>query len=216
MTFELNEAEVRALGSLLEKEMATPEYYPLTLNALVNACNQKSNRDPVTAYDDAAVEDALEGLRAKRLAAAVTGAGLRTAKHRELLSESLNLGRREMALLCELMLRGGQTVGELHSRCARLHEFTDLEEIQSCLQRLMEHEPEPLVVLLPRRPGTKEPRYMHLLAGPPAERPEPAPREAPRPANETRLAALESEIAGLHRELAELREQFAAFRRQFE
>lgn len=218
MEFLLNQAEARALGSLLEKEMATPEYYPLTLNALVNACNQKSNRDPVTAYDEETVEDALEGLRAKRLAASLSGAGMRVAKHRELLSEALNLGRREMALLCELLVRGPQTTGELHNRCARLHEFSDLEEVQGCLDRLIGREPDPLVAILPRRPGTKEPRYTHLFAGPPESLPEPAPapREAARSATEERLAALDAEVADLRRELSEFEERFAAFRRQFE
>jgi uncharacterized protein YceH (UPF0502 family) len=120
-----------------------------------------------------------------------------------------------MALLCELMLRGGQTTGELHSRCARLHEFTDLEEVESCLERLIGREPDPLVTRLPRKPGTKEPRYMHLLAGTPEPVPEPAPREAARP-GEDRLAALEAEVAELRRELAEMQERFASFRRQFE
>ena len=214
MDFDLDPAEVRVLGALIEKEMATPEYYPLTLNALVNACNQKSNRDPVVAYDDDTVEGALERLRARGLAAIITGAGFRTAKHRELLSESLNLGRRELALLCELMIRGEQTVGELHGRCARLHEFTDAEEVEACLQRLIERDPAPLAAKAPRRPGTKEPRYAHLLAGPPALEPE-AAVEQPRP-REDRLTALEAEVAALRSEVAEIRERFAAFRRQFE
>jgi len=214
MSFDLDSAELRVLGTLIEKEMATPEYYPLTLNALVSACNQKSNRDPVVAYDDATVEEALDRLRSRGLAAIITGAGLRAAKHRETLSESLNLGRRELALLCELMLRGGQTVGELHGRCVRLHEFTDAEEVEACLQRLTGRDPDPLAVKLPRRPGTKEPRYAHLLAGPPAS--EPAAASAPSQPREDRLTALEAEIAALRSEVADLKERFAAFRRQFE
>jgi uncharacterized protein YceH (UPF0502 family) len=212
MDFQLDAAEVRVLGSLIEKEIATPEYYPLTLNALVNACNQKSNRDPLVEYDDAIVEDALEGLRRKRLAATLTGAGMRVAKHRQLLSETLNLGRRELALLCVLMLRGPQTAGELHARTERLHSFADLEEIESCAQRLVEREPSPLVVKLPVQPGRKEPRYAHLLSGEVPPEPGAAP---PRP-REDRIAALETEIAALRREVEDLKRQFADFRGQFE
>lgn len=165
MDFTLDAVEVRVLGSLIEKEIATPEYYPLTLNALVNACNQKQNREPVVNFDEDTVDAALESLRQKRLAATVTGAGIRVPKHRELLTEALNLGRRELALICVLMLRGQQTAGELRDRAGRLHEFTDLEEVDSVLERLIERQPDPLVKRLPRQPGTKEPRYAHLLSG---------------------------------------------------
>jgi uncharacterized protein YceH (UPF0502 family) len=208
----LDAAEVRVLGALIEKEIATPEYYPLTLNALVNACNQKSNRDPVVEYDETVVEEALEGLRKKKLAATLTGAGLRTPKHRQLFSETLNLGRRELALLCELMLRGNQTVGELHSRAGRLHNFAGLEEVESCVQHLIDRQPEPLVVKLPRQPGTKEPRFAHLLSGevPVESTPEPA-RSRP-----DRFSTLEAEVASLRSEVEELKRQFAEFRRQFE
>lgn len=209
----LDAAEVRVLGSLIEKEIATPEYYPLTLNALVNACNQKSNRDPAVDYDEETVEEALDSLRKKKLAATLSGAGLRVPKHRQLLSETLNLGRRELALMCELMLRGPQTIGELHSRGGRLHPFTDLEEVESCLQRLIERQPDPLVARLPRQPGTKEPRYGHLLSGEISLTA--APAEPPRP-REDRLAALQAEISALRLEVEDLKQQFAAFRRQFE
>lgn len=208
----LDSAEVRVLGALIEKEIATPEYYPLTLNALVNACNQKSNRDPVVEFDEAAVEQALDGLRKKKLAATLTGAGIRVPKHRQLLSEGLNLGRRELALMCELMLRGPQTVGELHSRAERLHRFDGLEEVESCLERLIERQPDPLVVRLPRLPGTKEPRYAHLLSG---EVSVEAPPEPPRP-RQDRFAVLEAEIALLRRDVEDLKRQLAEFRRQFE
>lgn len=206
----LNPVEVRVLGSLVEKEMATPEYYPMTLNALVNACNQKSNRDPVVAYDEDAVADALDSLREKGLAATITGAGMRVPKFRERLSESLNLGRREMAILCELMLRGPQTVGELRDRAGRLHAFTDTEEVESVLARLMEWQPEPLAMRLPRQPGTKEPRYAHLLAGEPAMAA--AEPEAPRAG---RLAELEAAVAGLRDEVRALKEDLEKFRAQF-
>jgi uncharacterized protein YceH (UPF0502 family) len=208
----LDSAEARVLGALVEKEIATPEYYPLTLNALVNACNQKSNRDPVVDFDEPAVEQALDGLRKKKLAATLTGAGLRVPKHRQLLSESLNLGRRELALVCELLLRGPQTVGELHSRAERLHRFDGLEEVESCLQHLIERQSGPLVARLPRQPGTKEPRYTHLLSGPVSIEAAPEP---PRPRPD-RFAALEAEISLLRREVEELKQHFADFRRQFE
>lgn len=212
MDFQLDAAEVRVLGSLIEKEIATPEYYPLTLNALVNACNQKSSRDPLVDYDDGTVEEALESLRRKRLAATISGAGMRVPKHRQLLSETLNLGRRELALLCVLMLRGPQTAGELHARTERLHSFTDIEEVESCAQRLMEREPDSLVARLPVQPGRKEPRYAHLLSG---EVPVENAAAPPRP-REDRFAALESEVGELRREIEQLRQQFEEFRQRFE
>jgi uncharacterized protein YceH (UPF0502 family) len=209
----LDAAEARVLGVLIEKEIATPEYYPLTLNALVNACNQKSNRDPAVDYDEATVEQALDGLRRKKLAATLSGAGMRVPKHRELFSEALNLGRREVALLCELMLRGPQTVGELHSRTERLHRFDGVEEVASCLERLIGRQPEPLAIRLPRRPGTKESRYAHLLCGEVLA--DAAPEPPPRPGQD-RFAALEAEISELRREIDQLKQELAQFRKQFE
>jgi uncharacterized protein len=212
----LDAVEVRVLGSLLEKEIATPEYYPLTTNALVNACNQKSNREPVVSYDEGAVEDALECLRAKRLASTITGAGLRVPKHRQVFSETFNLGRREHAVLCVLMLRGPQTAGEIRERASRLHEFSDTEAVENCIERLMERQPDALVAKLPRLPGTKEPRYAHLLSGSPQfEQPQPVAVEPARP-REDRLAALELEVQSLREDFDRIREQFASFRRQFE
>ncbi|HEY1207368.1 MAG: YceH family protein [Bryobacteraceae bacterium] len=205
----LNAVEVRVLGSLVEKEMATPEYYPLTLNALVNACNQKSNRDPAVAYDEDTVADAIDSLRERGLAAVITGAGMRVPKYRELLSEKLNLGRRELAILCELMVRGPQTSGELRDRAGRLHPFGDLEEVEAVLRRLIEWQPEPLAVRLPRQPGTKEPRNAHLLSGESAIAPA-------TPARPDRLAELEAEVRELREELRALREQMEKFRAQFE
>lgn len=211
----LDSEEVRVLGSLIEKEIATPEYYPMTLNALVNACNQRSSREPVVDYDEATVERALESLRAKKLAAVVTGAGLRVPKHRELFSEALNLGRREVAILCVLMLRGHQTAGELRDRAGRLYAFSDIEEVDACLQRLIDRDP-PLVARLPRRPGTKEPRYAHLLSGA-AETAEPGAAETSAPPQRPtdRIATLEEEIARLRGDLDALRREFAEFRSQF-
>src|SRR6202163_4808958 len=162
MDFVLDPVEVRVLGSLIEKETTTPEYYPMSLNALVNACNQKSNRDPTVSYDDETVEDAIETMKPKGLMMTITGAGSRVAKYAHRLVEKLNLGRRETAVLCELMVRGPQTVGELKNRAERMHRFNDLEEVESLLDRMGE-----LVTKIPRRPGEKEQRYAQLLSGEP-------------------------------------------------
>jgi uncharacterized protein YceH (UPF0502 family) len=211
----LDPVEARLLGSLIEKEIATPEYYPLTLNALIAAANQKSNRDPVVGYDEETVAAALDRLRAKGLVAEITGAGLRVPKYRQLFGEALNLGRREIALLCVLMLRGPQTVGELRERAGRLHPFSDLEEVESVLEHLLTGQPDPLVARLPRQPGTKEARFVHLLSGAPPEpvREAAVPPLSPRP---DRLQALETELARLRDEVDSLKEQFARFRAQFE
>jgi hypothetical protein len=218
MDLLLQPEEVRVLGSLLEKEVTTPEYYPLSLNALVNACNQKSNRDPVVAFDSNTVERALELLRERGLLLAITGAGSRVPKYGHRISEKLNLGRRELAILCELMLRGPQTLGELRTRSERMHPFDDLSEVEAVIERLPE-----LIVKLPRRPGEKEARYAHLLSGTPTL--SETEREAPEPAGADRqdrsdrperLSALETEVAQLRSELESLKQQFAGFKRQFE
>src|SRR5271163_4541859 len=154
MELLLHPVEVRVLGALLEKEITTPEYYPLSLNALVNACNQKSNRDPMVNFDPTQVEQALLLLREKGLLVTTTGAGSRVPKYGHRIAEKLNLGRRELAVLCELMLRGPQTAGELRTRGERMHPFDDLAEVLSVIER----QPE-LIVKLPRRPGEKEVRY---------------------------------------------------------
>src|SRR3974390_1622615 len=161
MDWQLDASEARVLGALLEKEIATPEYYPLSLNALVNACNQKSNREPVVSYDEDTVEVALAGLRAKGLAVRITGES-RVPKHGQRFTETLNLGRREAALICLLLLRGPQTVGELRGRSDRLYSFEDLEGVESTLDRLSEAG---MVKKLPRVAGTRESRYAHLLCG---------------------------------------------------
>jgi len=152
MDWQLDAAEVRVLGSLLEKEITTPDYYPLSLNALVNACNQKSNRDPVVSYDEDIVETALEALRAKGLAVRSTGGDSRVPKHGQRFTEKFNLGRREAAVLCVLMLRGPQTVGELRGRTERLYQFEDLEGVESTLNRLVEME---YVKKFPRQTATR-------------------------------------------------------------
>jgi uncharacterized protein len=216
MDFILHPVEVRVLGALLEKEITTPEYYPLTLNALVNACNQKSNRDPVVAYDEEAVTEGLDLLRSKKLAAKIVSSGSRVDKYAQRFSETFNLGRRELALLCVLMLRGPQTVGELRDRTERMHHFADLEEAESCLERLMSREPEPLVTKLQRQPGMKEQRYAHLLSGEVTMQPQARePHAESHPASE-RIAALETEVAALRQELELIKERFTQFQKQFE
>jgi hypothetical protein len=212
MDLLLEPAEVRVLGSLLEKEVTTPEYYPLSLNALVNACNQKSNRDPVVDYDADTVEQALQSLRDKGLLLAITGAGSRVPKYGHRISEKLNLGRRELAIMCELMVRGPQTLGELRTHCERMHPFDDLAEVEAVIDRLPE-----LIVKLPRRPGEKEVRYAHLLCGTPAiSEGEPETQEPTRADRPDRIATLETEIAQIRGELESLKQQFAGFKRQFE
>lgn len=210
MDIHLDAEEVRVLGSLLEKEITTPEYYPLSLNALLNACNQKSNRDPAVQFDEETVERALYLLREKGLALNITGAGSRVVKYGHRLSDKLNLGRRELALLCELMLRGPQTLGELRTRADRMHHFDDTTEVESVL----DHMPE-LVTRLPRRPGEKEARYAHLLSGEP-EMSAPSPEHAAVPSRVDRIGELEAEVAQLRHEMDDLKQQFARFQKQFE
>lgn len=206
------------MGSLVEKEVTTPEYYPLSLNALVNSCNQKSNRDPVMNLDESAVREALHSLEGQSLVRSVSPADSRVTKYEHRLQEAFNFFRHETAILCLLLLRGPQTPGELRSRSERMHSFDDLAAVQSSLQHLMRREP-PLVKQLPRQPGTKETRYAHLLSGDVALA-EPEPRVHPAPAEHTldgdRVRKLEEEIATLKSEIAELKQQFAHFRKQFE
>jgi uncharacterized protein len=214
----LNEVEARVLGALLEKEITTPEYYPLSLNALVNACNQKSNRDPVMNLDEGSVRNALIALRDNSLVRSVSAADSRVTKYEHRLQEAFNFDRREAGIFCELLLRAPQTPGELRSRVERMHHFDDLSEVQSALQRLMNREP-PLVRVLARQPGTKESRYVHLLSGDTAPAVAPAVPEMPAVhGRETtdKFSQLESEIGELRKDIAELKQQFAAFRKQFE
>ena len=195
----LDPVEARVLGALLEKSISTPEYYPLSLNALVNACNQKSNRDPVMQLDEEAVRNAGGSLGVKGLAAFLRDA--RATKYEHRLAEVLNLGRRDEAILCELLLRGPQTPGELRGRTERLHAMDDITDVQSTLQRMMEREPA-LVCVLPRQPGTKEVRYAHLLSGEPdvsaiSIAPERTSEKTSDPETETRITALEQEVTTL-------------------
>ena len=212
----LTENEVRVLGALIEKDNTTPEYYPLSLNALVNACNQKSNRDPVMQLNENAVRDALSGLQEHRLAGPAGGADSRVTKYEHRTQEVFNFTRGEVALLCVLLLRGPQTPGELRGRTERMHHFETLDDVQSALQKLMQRQP-PLAKVLPRQPGTKESRYVHLLAGDVAVAELPQTTAASQDSGDgERMARLEEEVGALRREVAELREQLERFRRQFE
>jgi len=214
----LTEIETRVLGSLIEKDITTPDYYPLSLNALVNACNQKNNRDPVMALDESAVRDALATLQEKRLAGPASGADSRVTKFEHRLQEVFNFDRRETAVLCVLLLRGPQTPGELRSRTDRMYHFEALEDVVSALDRLAQRQP-PLVSVLPRQPGTKESRYTHLFSGEPAEvsvaRPLP-PATAGTNSTADRLTTLEEEVSRLRDQLSEVQKQLTTFRRQFE
>ena len=217
MSFDLNPVEARVLGCLIEKERLTPENYPLSLHGLTAACNQSTSRDPVVHWNEKTIEEALWNLRQKKLATLVMVAGARVQKFRHHLLDHYQLDRGEVALLCVLLLRGPQTPGELRARTDRLHPFGSVYEVESCLTRLIQ-DVNPLVALLPPRPGQKEKRYVQLLSGPP-EATETAPIEnvipAPAP-TPSRLDLLEAEVATLKDELNALREAFTSFRQQFE
>lgn len=212
----LSEVEVRVLGALIEKDITTPDYYPLSLNALVNACNQKNNRDPVMVLDEDAVRAALESLQRQRLAGPASGADGRVTKYEHRLQEVFNFDRREIAVLCVLLLRGAQTPGELRGRTERMYRFEALEDVIATLDRLSQRKP-PLVAVLARQPGTKESRYMHLLSGDAPSAELSAARASASPTvGGDRVAHLENEVAELRREVVEMQEQLAAFRKQFE
>lgn len=218
MNILLNEVECRVLGALVEKETTTPEYYPLSLNALANACNQKSNRDPIMNLDEARVREALHSLDGQSLVRSVSAVDSRVTKYEHRLQEAFNFYRHEIAIVCLLLLRGPQTPGELRGRAERMHHFDDLGAVQSSLQHLMKREP-PLVKALPRQPGTKEVRYVHLFSGDvegwkSSSAGEPEATVASGDAE--RLTKLESEVAELRNEIAELKQQFAVLRKQFE
>jgi uncharacterized protein YceH (UPF0502 family) len=209
----LDEREVRVLGALVEKQVTTPDYYPLTLNALVNACNQTSSREPVVIYDESTVTRAIDGLRDQKLASVSGGAESRVAKFRHKLSERFELDGAQLAVLCLLMLRGPQTPGEIRTRSGRLHEFASVEETESTLEQLSNRLPQPLVLRLPRAAGRKEARFTHLLSGIPSAIPNsPAASESPT----ATAVSVPEELAMLRQELNELRAEFAEFRKQFE
>ena len=219
MNFVVNENEVRVLGALIEKDITTPDYYPLSLNALVNACNQKNNREPVMTLDENSVRDALASLQEKRLAGPASSADSRVAKYEHRLQEVFNFDRREMAVVCVLLLRGAQTPGELRGRTERMYHFEALDDVVATLDRLAQRDP-PLVRVLPRQPGTKESRYMHLFADESGLASTASAVSGTTvssgAANVDRVTRLEEEVALLRQELSRVQEQLAAFRRQFE
>ncbi len=220
MDMKLSEAAARVLGALVEKEITTPEYYPLSLNALVNACNQKSNREPVMNLDENAVSAALRSLSDLELAGAADTNDSRVRKYEHRLGEIFNFTRPEIAVLCVLLLRGAKTAGEIRGRAERLHHFEELSDVQAALQKLMQRDPA-LVKVLARQPGTKESRYVHLLSGDVDDAAGVGTvavgREAVSGGGENgRMARLESEVAELTKQVADLKQQFALFRKQFE
>jgi hypothetical protein len=215
---QLSPLEVRVLGSLIEKDITTPDYYPLSLNALVNACNQKNNREPVMNLDEDSVRQALGSLQDKRLAGPAGGADSRVTKYEHRLQEVFNFDRREIAVVCVLLLRGPQTPGELRGRTERMYRFEALDDVQSVLQKLGERQP-PLVKALARQPGTKETRYAHLFSGDIPDEAIAAPgSSSSRPvldSNDLRIASLEHELASLRAEVSDLRRDLAEFKQQF-
>jgi uncharacterized protein YceH (UPF0502 family) len=220
MHFILTEIETRVLGALIEKDITTPDYYPLSLNALVNACNQKNNREPVMTLAEETVRTALAMLQEKRLAGPASGADSRVTKYEHRLQEVFNFDRREIAVVCVLLLRGPQTPGELRGRTERMYHFEALDDVISTLDRLAQREP-PLARVLPRQPGTKESRYTHLFEGEPsiADLPVSTVSDFSTPSASSavdRVAHLEEEVADLRRELSDVQQQLAAFRKQFE
>jgi uncharacterized protein len=220
MSTTLNEVEVRVLGSLVEKQVTTPEYYPLTLNSLTLACNQKNNRNPPTAYDESNVANALETLREKNLVYVFYGSTSRVPKYKHVMPEVLHLNQAETAILCVLMLRGTQTPGELRGNGSRLYEFSGLDEVEQTLNSLISREPEPLVMRLPRQPGQKEVRFAHLLSGAAAVEQQtefpPLNSRSTRRGEDDRIASLEQEVATLSTEVQKLQQQFDDFKKQFE
>jgi len=215
------ELEVRVLGSLIEKQITTPEYYPLTLNALMLACNQKNNRNPVTAYDETTVAEAIESLRVKNLAYVFYGSNSRVPKYKHVVPEIFHLSHSELSLMCLLMLRGPQTVGELHGRSGRMFDFKGLEDVEETVNSLISKDPDPLVVRLPRQPGQKETRFAHLLGGEinleAMSESQPA-REGTgsRTGSGERISQLEHEVERLSTEMQGLQRQFEEFKKQFE
>jgi len=216
MSGKLTETEARIVGSLIEKQLTTPEYYPLTLNALVAACNQKTNREPVTNYDEKTVLAALDDLREKNIVYVFYGSTSRVPKYKHILPDVYELEPSETAVICVLMLRGPQTIGELRERTGRLYDFRDLNDVNETLENLMKRE-EPLITRLERAPGQSAERYAHLLSGEVTSY-TPPERNVSRggAANDERVEKLEQEIESLKTELSAFRQEFADFKRQFE
>lgn len=214
----LTTMEARVLGALVEKQLTTPEYYPLTLNALVNACNQKNNRDPLVSYDEKAVNETIENLRDRNLVYVFYGSTSRVPKYKHMLPTVYELDQAATAIMCEMLLRGPQTLGELRGRCERLHQFTSLGEVQETLDGLMRRD-EPLVLRLPVQPGQKEARFAHLLHGEidveTIVNAHPT-RAARSQAEGERIEKLETEVASLRGEIESLKQTFGEFKKQFE
>lgn len=216
MATNLTPIEVRVLASLVEKQLTTPEYYPLTLNALTAACNQKSNRDPVMSLGETEIQTAIDSLRDQSLVYLYYGTGTRTVKYKHMLPGVYELDAAGVAVMAVLMLRGPQTIGEIRERTGRMHEFGDLNEVQETLDELSRRD-EPLLVRLERQPGQKEARYAHLLSGEIDASSIPSPAEKrSSSADPSRIEALETEVASLKQELAEFKATFDEFRKQFD
>jgi uncharacterized protein YceH (UPF0502 family) len=218
MSEKLNEVEVRVVGALIEKQLTTPEYYPLTMNALVAACNQKSNREPVVSYSEETVQKAVDDLREKNIVYVFYGSTSRVPKYKHILPKTLELDERETAMMCVLMLRGAQTLGELRERTGRLYEFSGLGEVQETLDALVKRD-EPLIVKLERQTGQKEARYAHLLSGEVIQPPPSVAAEKTVSTNQAgneRIERLEQELENLRNEFNLFRQQFEEFRKQFE
>jgi uncharacterized protein YceH (UPF0502 family) len=214
----LNDVEIRVLGSLIEKQVTTPEYYPLTINALTAACNQKNNRNPVTSFNEGEVERALDSLREKNLAYVFHGSTSRVPKFKHVAPENLHLKPAELAVVCVLMLSGPQTFGEIRTRGSRLYEFSGLEEVEQTVHELSTRESEPLVTRLPRQAGQKDARFAHLLSGEPAfeASTEASVRAIPRKSESERVAHLEEQVNTLTEQVNSLTDQFEQFKKQFE
>ncbi|MBN1516159.1 YceH family protein [Candidatus Sumerlaeota bacterium] len=216
----LTHEEIRVLGCLIEKQLTTPAYYPMSLNAVMQACNQKTNRHPVVEYDEETVGDALQGLREKQLAIKQFSSDARVPKHRHEFPARFDLNSRETALLCVLLLRGAQTPGELRQRTGRMTEFESLDQVEETLAGLIQREPAPLAVRLPRLPGSREYRYMHLLGGTPDEALMSVEHDdvtsASGGSTSSRLRQLEDETQQLRSELENLKQEFEQWKKQFE
>ena len=210
---DLDASEVRVLGCLIEKELSTPDYYPMTINALRTACNQKTNREPVVDYSETEVVEALDGLQRKRLVGSASSSYGRAAKYRHALAEVMGLQRPQLAIIASVLLRGPQTSGEIRARTNRMYDFNSLDAVDAALEELQQREP-PLVALVPRRPGQKEDRYAHLFSGEPEESAAPAPPSAK--GADRRIEALEEQVESLKEDVRELTERFEKFRSQFE
>jgi uncharacterized protein YceH (UPF0502 family) len=215
MSGKLTETEARIVGALVEKQLTTPEYYPLTLNALVAACNQKTNREPVTNYDEKTVSAALDDLRDKNIVYVFYGSTSRVPKYKHILPDVYELEPSETAVMCVLMLRGPQTIGEIKERTGRLYNFRDLTDVNETLDSLMKRE-EPLITRLERAPGQSAERYAHLLSGEVTSYTPPERTSRGGTANDERVEKLEQELESLRSEISAFRQEFEDFKRQFE